>query len=82
MFAQSGQRAPTGDCTMHLGQIRSPHRPQPKFEAVSGWRKQVLSKASFVIGESGYRQIMDIYRDIASEFSWLETTGQSTLHDW
>jgi len=60
MLAQSGQRAPTGDCTMHWGQIKAPHRPHRKLESVSGWRRQAVSKVSWVIGESGYTENVDI----------------------
>ncbi|MCH8229392.1 MAG: hypothetical protein IIA53_03580 [Chloroflexi bacterium] len=60
MFAQSGQRAPTGDCTMHWGQIRSSHLPHRRLEAMSEWRRQVVSKVSLVIDDSGYSLNVDI----------------------
>ena len=63
MVAQSGHRTPTGDCTMHCGQIRSSQRPQRRLEATSGSRRQNVSNVSLVIGETGYPQIVNIYRN-------------------
>ena len=69
ILAQSGQRAPTGDCIMHCGQIRSPHLPHRRFDGTFGWRRQLLLKVSSVICREKYAKA-SLILEIAEKGYW------------